>query len=343
MFIDTTGRLPPGRSRSGRMGGPLARLLLLAISLGLTAGHALAADFPTKPIRIILGYSEGGTADNLGRLVAAKLTTALGQSVIFENRPGASGNIAAQFVARSAPDGYTILFGNTAEMAINKNTMRNMGFNPDKDFTPVVLIHNVPLALLTSAKSPYKSVSQLMDAARAKPGVLSFANSGSGSPAHLGGEMLAMKSGVNMIQVPYKGASPAMIDLIGGRVDAYLLGLPGALPHVAAGTVRMLAISTSARSSISPSTPTISEAAGIDGFDFSLWGGFFVPAGTPATTVMILNKAVNKILQDPAVRAAMLQQGSEAVQNSPEEFGRFVKSQSSKYADIVKETGYKAE
>ncbi|MFN2646734.1 MAG: Bug family tripartite tricarboxylate transporter substrate binding protein [Burkholderiales bacterium] len=304
-------------------------LLVLACSV------AQAQSFPTKPIRIVLGYSTGGTADNLGRVVAEKLTPVLGQTVLIDNRPGASGNIAAQAVSKATPDGHTLLFGNTAEMAINKHLMKDMGFNPDTDFAPVVLIHNVPLGLIVSAKSPYASLKDLLDAARRESGRLTFANSGSGSPAHLASEMLALKTGVTMTQVPYKGAAPALLDLIGGRVDAYFLGLPAVTPHVKGGNVRLLAVSTAKRATSAPDTPTVAEL-GIAGFDFSLWGGLFAPAGTPAEVVTTLNHAVTEVLTRPDIQAQMAREGSDVVRTTPEEFSRFVHAESTKYGELLK-------
>jgi tripartite-type tricarboxylate transporter receptor subunit TctC len=187
------------------------RTAFLAGALGIAAASAAQAQvFPARPIRIILGYSTGGTADNLGRVIAERLGARLGQSVLIENRPGASGNIAALAVANAAPDGYTLLFGNTAEMAINKHIMKDMAFNPDADFAPVALIHNVPLGLIVAAKSPYRSLGEMLEAARAAPGRLTLANSGTGSPAHLAGEMLMACAKVKMVQVPYKGAAPPL-------------------------------------------------------------------------------------------------------------------------------------
>ena len=236
--------------------------LLVAIQFALLAlapFPGAAQSYPSKPIRVVLGYSTGGTADNLGRMITEKLSTALGQSVLIDNRPGASGNIAAQIVSKAPPDGHTILFGCTAEMSINQHLMKNMGFNPEADFAPVVLIHNVPLGLIVSSKSPYASLKDLLDAARRAPDKLSFANSGTGSPAHLAVEMLTNRSGVRMTQIPYKGAAPAMVDLLGGRIDAYFLGLPGVMPHVKSGNVRLLAVSTSERAGSVPDTPTVAE------------------------------------------------------------------------------------
>jgi tripartite-type tricarboxylate transporter receptor subunit TctC len=319
----------------------MLRTLLLAAALALPAA-ALAQAFPSKPVRILLGYSTGGTADNLGRVVAERLGARLGQGVVIENRPGASGNIAALAVAKAAPDGYTLLFGNTAEMAINKHLMKNMGFNPDADFAAIALIHNVPLGLIVSARSPYGSLKDLLDQARAAPGRLSFANSGNGSPAHLASEMLMSRAGAKLIQIPYKGAAPAMVDLIGGRVDAYFLGVPAVMPHVKSGNVRLLAMSTAKRAAVAPEVPTVAEL-GVAGFDFSLWGGIFAPAATPREIVARLNAEIVQVLTQPEMKAQLAREGSEVVETTPESFARFVRGESRKYGDILREIDFKTE
>lgn len=313
---------------------------LLALILLSSAAHAQT--YPAKPIRILLGYSTGGTADNLGRVIAERLSQRLGLGVVIENRPGASGNIAAQAVAKSAPDGYTLLFGNTAEMAINKHVMKDMAFNPDADFAPIVLIHNVPLGLIVSAKSPHASLKDLLDSARREPGKLSFANSGNGSPAHLASEMLMSRAGVKMVQIPYKGAAPALVDLIGGRVDAYFLGIPAVMPHVKGGNVRMIAVSTARRAAVSPDVPTVAEL-GIAGFDFSLWGGMFAPVATPKDVVAKLNAEFMQVLTQPEMKAQLAREGSEVVETTPDSFARFVQGESRKYAELLRTIDYKAE
>jgi tripartite-type tricarboxylate transporter receptor subunit TctC len=316
-------------------------MLLLACALALPL-QGQAQVFPAKPIRIVLGYSTGGTADNLGRVVAERLSARLGQGVVIDNRPGASGNIAALAVAKAIPDGYTLLFGNTAEMAINKHIMKDMAFNPDADFAPIALIHNVPLGLIVSAKSPHGSLKDLLGSARAAPGQLSFANSGNGSPAHLASEMLMSRAGVKMIQIPYKGAAPAMLDLIGGRVDAYFLGIPAVMPHVKGGNVRMIAVSTVRRAAVSPEVPTVAEL-GIAGFDFSLWGGILAPATTPKEIVNRLNSEILQVLTQPEMKAQLAREGSEVVETTPESFARFVQGESRKYAELLRDINYKAE
>ena len=314
-------------------------LLMIALPL-VAAAQSYPLSYPSKPIRIVLGYSTGGTSDNLGRMMTDKLTAALGQSVLIDNRPGASGNIAAQIVAKAAPDGYTLLYGNTGEMGINPHLMKDMGFDPLADFVPIVLIHNVPLGLIVSSQSPYTSFENFLEAARREPGKLSFASSGNGTPAHLAIEMLMSKTGTKFIHVPYKGAAPALLDLIGGRLDAYFLGLPGVTPQVKGGKVRLLAVTTLERAGSAADTPTVAEL-GIPGYNFSLWGGFFAPAGTPAEIVTRINREVLQVLGQPSVKAQMGEQGSDVVRTTPQEFGRFVQSELKKYGEIVRTSGLK--
>ena len=313
---------------------------LLAASLALLPLSGAAQGYPSKPIRIVLGYSTGGTSDNLGRMITDKLTAAFGQTVLIDNRPGASGNIAAQIVSKAAPDGYTLLYGNTGEMAINPHLMKDMGFDPLADFVPIVLIHDVPLGLIVASQSPYSSFENFLDAARRAPGKLSFASSGNGTPAHLAIEMLMSKTGVKFVHVPYKGAAPALLDLIGGRLDAYFLGLPGVTPQVKGGKVRLLAVTTAARAGSAAGTPTVAEH-GLPGFSVSLWGGFFAPAGTPGEIVTRVNREVLQVLTQPDVTAQMAAQGSDVVRTTPQEFGRFVQNELKKYGEIVKGSGLK--
>jgi tripartite-type tricarboxylate transporter receptor subunit TctC len=260
--------------------------------------------------------------------------------VLIDNRPGASGNIAAQIVAKAAPDGYTLLYGNTGEMAINPHLMKDMGFDPLADFIPVVLIHDVPLGMIVSSQSPYTSFGNFLDAAKRDPGKLVFASSGNGTPAHLAIEMLMSKAGLKFVHVPYKGAAPALLDLIGGRVDAYFLGLPGVAPQVKGGKVRLLAVTTAARAGSAPDTPTVAEH-GLPGFSFSLWGGLYAPAGTPGEIVSRVNREVLQVLTQPDVTAQMAAQGSDVVRTTPQEFGRFAQNELKKYGEIVKGSGLK--
>ena len=290
-------------------------------------------------MRVLLGYSAGGTADTMLRLVGDKLSTATGQPFIVENKPGASGNIAARQAAAAQADGYTLLFGNTAEIAVNKYIMKNVGFDAAADLMAVAKIYDVPLILVVSSKKPYQNLGDLIAAARKPDSNITFASAGTGSPGHLAGEMLGKQSKVQMTHVPYKGAAPALIDVLAGRVDCYFSGITAVNQHLKAGTARALAVSSQKRSRFAPDLPTVSELINAD-FDFTLWGGLFAPTGTPANVIAILSEQVNRVLSLPEVRARIENEGSEATPGSPEQFSAFVKKQSSIYGQVVKDVNY---
>jgi len=321
-----------------------ALALATATLLGLPATSAMAQSkgYPDRPVKILFGYAPGGGADIIARLMADNLHETLNHAVIVDNRPGASANIAAQAAAHAAPDGYTLFFGTSAEIAINKQVMKDMGFDPDTDFAPIVLGFNVPLALVVGAKSPYKTLNDLIEDARRNPGKLNYASSGSGSPGHLAGEMLALRTKTTMTHVPYKGGGPALTDVIGGHVDFYFSSLNSVTQHVKAGTLRILALSSLKRSPLVPEIPTVAELM-LPGFDFTIWGGLFAPSKTPAEIITLLNRDVNLAYQKPEVKARLNAEGSEAAANTPEQFAAFVKSEIAKYAIVVKEVGYKGQ
>ncbi len=337
-------------NRALEMPKAISRRHLLAYAGGTAFASALpslgfAQSYPDKPTKILLGYSAGGTADFMLRLVAQQLAVEFGQPFVVENKPGASGNIAATQIARSvAPDGYSILFGNTAEMAVNKFFMLNTGFDVERDFAPVALAYDVPLALVVASNSPYKTLDDLMDAAK-KPGSnITFASAGRGSPGHLAGEELAKRMAPNagITHVPYKGAAPALVDVIAGHVTYYFSGVTAITQHVKSGQVRVLALSSQKRSRFMKDTPTIAELTKSD-FSFTLWGGYFAPAKTPPAIVQALNAKINKIIAMPDVTAAMEREGSEANPLSPEAFGAFVKREATRYQQVVASLGIKPE
>jgi len=276
----------------------------------------------------------------MARLIADKLREPLRQNVIVENHPGASGNIAAQIVARAPADGQTLLFGNPAEIVINKLTMKDMGFDPDADFSPIVLVFNVANVLVVPTASPYKTLVELLDAARQNPRRVTHASAGNGTPGHLAGETLALRAKAPMVHVPYKGGSQALADVIGGHVDCYFAGLSAAIPHWKGSRIRMLAMASPARASIAPEIPTVAKVA-VPGFNFPIWGGLFAPAATPREIVALLNREINKIYLQPDVQARMASEQSETQQNSPDQFAAFVKTESEKYRQVIKEIGRK--
>lgn len=320
------------------------RRILITLLTFLVAGTMSPADaqtsaYPDKPMKILLGYSPGGGADIIARLIAENLSARLHQAAIVDNRPGASGNIAAQLAARSPADGYTLLFGTSAEIAINQLVMKDMGFDPGSDFVPVVLGFNVPLALVVAAKSPYKSLADLVADAKRNPGKVNFASTGGGSPGHLAGELLATRTQTKMTHIPYKGGGAAIVDVLGGHVDFYFASLNSVTQNIKAGTLRALALSSATRSQLVPDIPTVAELL-LPGFDLTIWGGLFAPRRTSPEIVALLNRAVNEAYGTAEVKARLNAELSEVVANTPEQFGAFVKAEMSKYSQIVKEVGY---
>ena len=340
----TFARLPRGSSPAAINGiGSLAAVAALAASCVAGAVQAQAQPkFPNHALQVIVAYSPGGTGDVFARVVSEKLGAALGQSVVVENRPGAGGMIGAQMVAKAAPDGYTLLLGQTGEIAINKYLMKTRLVDPEKELAPVVLVGKVPLALVVRSEAPYLSLKDLTDAMQANTPGLSFASSGIGTPGHLAGEQLKLATHSSIVHAPYKGAGVALADLLGGHVTYFFSGMPAAIPHIRSGKLRLLAVSTASRAPSAPDTPTVAES-GQPGFDFSLWGGFFAPAGTPREVVLELNRAVNQVLAQPAVRDRLAGEGTEISANTPAQFAAFTQAETRKYEKIIRDTGVKGE
>src|SRR3954470_1355555 len=317
----------------------LSQLVLAALLAGL-ALPALAQPFPSKPVHLIVAYSPGGTGDVVARIVADKLGPALGQTVVVENRPGASGAIGATAVVNSTPDGHTLLVGQTAEIVVNQHWIKGLTYDP-KDLQPVALATVVPLALAMPGKAPYATMAEFFKAMKESGKQFSFASAGTGTPGHLAGEYLSAKLPGKLVHVPYKGAGPALNDIIGGHVDMYFPGFPSVMPLMKAGTVKALAVSSIKRSDAAPDIPTVAEATGFSDFDFSLWQGFFAPKGTPSEVVARLNTEINKILTDPETRQKLLDAGANVTPMSVNEFGAFVNAEREKYERIIRVTGVK--
>jgi tripartite-type tricarboxylate transporter receptor subunit TctC len=307
----------------------------------IAALPASAQTYPTRNITIVVGYAPGGTGDFIARIIGNKLSEKFNRTVVVENRAGASGAIAAQFVVNAKPDGHTILAGQTPEIAINPHFLKG-NLDVERDLVPIALGGVVPLALVVPKDAPYATVPDLLKAAQSSKGLL-FASAGTGTPGHFAGEVLRLASHGNMTHVPYKGASPALADLLGSHVDFYFPGFPAALPFVKSNQMKMLAVSTAQRAATAPDVPTVSEAAGIKDFDFSLWGSFFAPRGTPKEIVTQLNAAINEVLALPDIKAKMADAGADIIPMSVEEFAAFVKRESEKYQRVTKEAGIKPE
>jgi tripartite-type tricarboxylate transporter receptor subunit TctC len=299
-------------------------------------------EYPTRPVEMIVGYAPGGAGDVVARLIAEKLTVSLGKQVIVDNRPGASGAIAARMVARAEPDGQTLLVGQTAEIAVNQHLMPSLGYDAATDLQPIALAGIIPLGLVVQAASPYPSMNALLEAARSNADGLTFASAGNGTPGHLAGELLRVRTRGNLTHVPYKGGGPALTDVLGGHVDFFFSGLPGAMPHVSAGNLKVLAVSTAKRSSSNPDIPTVAES-GVADFDLGLWVGFFAPKATSREIVELLNGKINEILMAPEMQQRLKEQGLEVASMSVDETAAFVTAEIAKYGDIVKATGVKGE
>jgi tripartite-type tricarboxylate transporter receptor subunit TctC len=316
-------------------------IAIMAAAFAVAALPARAQTYPTRTVHLIVPYAPGGTGDIVARVISDKLAAALGQSVVVENRPGASGAIGSKGVATSAPDGHTLLVGQTGEMAINQHWSKGLSYDPEKDLQPIALATVVPLALVVPGRASYSTVAEMLQVSASRG--LSFASAGTATPGHFAGEVLKLKTKSNLAHVPYNGAGPALNDLLGGHVDLFFSGFPAAVPHVKSGTLKLLAVSSAKRSGVAPDVPTVAEASGIAGFDITLWQGFFAPRGISTQIVARLNAEINKILVQPDVKAKLLEAGADVMPISVDQFGSFVKSESEKFLQIIKEADLKPE
>jgi tripartite-type tricarboxylate transporter receptor subunit TctC len=306
----------------------------------MSSGACAADDYPSHPIRMIVGFAPGGGTDLTARPVALKLSELLKQQVIVENRPGAAGNIATEQVARAAPDGYTILMGTIAALAINPSLYGNLKYDPEADFSPVIQVVDATNVLVLHPSVHVNSVQELIALARQKS--LSAGSSGIGATGHLSIELFNLMAGVKLVHVPYKGGGPAMTDLVGGQVQLIFATAASAIPQIKAGRIKGIAVTTLKRSALMPDLPTLSEA-GLAGFDANNWYGLVVPAKTPRAIVELLNAEVSKVLHMPDVKAALFTQGLDAAPGTPEQFGAYMKSERAKWAKVIRESGAKPE
>jgi len=317
----------------------LKACVLAALALSASA-HAQV--YPAKPVRMIVAYPPGGGTDIVGRMVAQKLGETLGQSVLVENRGGASGNIGTELAARAVPDGYTILMGNVAPNAINVSLFKNLPFDPVADFVPVSLVASTPNILVVHPSIPARTVKEVIALAKAKPRTLNFASAGVGSSSHLAGELFRILAGADIVHVPYKGAGPAIVDVLSGQVQLYFATMPAAMPHVKSGKLAPVAVTSSRRSQALPDLPTTAEA-GVPGYEASTWYGVLAPAHTPAAVIARLHENIVKILAVSETRARLADQGFEPVGNSPEEFGAYIKSEIAKWGKVIGDAGIRPE
>jgi len=314
---------------------------LLGVAALAVAAGASAQAFPSKPIRLIVPFPPGGAVDFYARVVQQPLSEALGQTVVIENKAGASGMVGAEFVAKSPPDGHTLLLGNIASLAINVGIYAKMPYDPLKDLTPVVRTVDVNYVLVTHPSVPVKSVNELVAHAKANPGKLAYGSAGSGSLPHLATELFKARTGTDLAHVPYKGGGPMVTDLLGGTIQVVIGDQANLMPHVATGKLVALAVASPKRSPNAPALPTIGES--LAGFEATAWQGVVGPAGMPADAVRKLNEAFNKVMAMPEVRAKLAGGGLDVVGGTPDEFARFIASEVAKWTKIAKDVGAKAD
>jgi len=308
-----------------------------AILIGCCTLQAVAADYPVKPIRLVVPFPAGGPVDITARTLAPRLTEALGQRIVVDNRGGAGGILGSDIVAKSPADGHTLLLCTTGN-AINVSLVKNLPYNIRKDFTAVSMIAIITSILVVHPALPVKSVKELITLAKNKPDALSYASTGNGAPTHLAGELFKNMAGVKMLHVPYKGASLALVDLISGHVQLSFISAPGSMQHVEAGRLRLLAVTNAKRSLLLPDVPTISEA-GLRGYESEGWHGLFTPAGTPKPAVDRIYKEFSAALRDPKINASLLAGGAEPVGMPPEQFAVKLNTEIEKWAKVVKNAG----
>ncbi len=308
-----------------------------AITLFLAASLAQAQAWPSRPVKLVVPFSPGGFTDVVARILGQKLTESLGQPVVIENKPGAGSTIGSDYVAKSKPDGYTLVMVSTTQVS-SPWLYKSMPYDVFKDFTPIMKLVEGPYVLIANPKLPVKSVADLLALAKAQPGKLDYASSGNGSAQHLVGAMFATMGGVQINHVPYKGSGQAMQDIVGGQVQLGFVGMPNALPYIPSGRLRALAVTTRKRSPDLPDVPTMDEA-GIKGYDATIWLGLLGPAGLPRDIVIRLNNEITKALSSAETRKLILAAGVEVSTSSPEEFTALLRSEYDKWGKVVKETG----
>jgi len=314
-----------------------------AVLLGLAgAWQARAQDYPNRPIMPVIPFAPGGSTSIVGRVIADKMSQLLGQGIVVDNRPGAGGTVGTKAVAKSEPDGYTILLGYTGTLAIGPSLYRNAGYDPRKSFAPIGLIGNAPSVLAVHPSFPANSVAELIAYARANPGKVNFGSAGVGSVNHITGEYFARSAGITLVHIPYKGTGPALTDLLGGHIPMALAPIPAVHANVAAGLLRALAVTGKTRSGLLPDVPTISEA-GLTGFEASLYYGLVAPAGTPQAIIERLSKALQAALVSDEVKKQLALDGTEITFGTPEEYAAFIDRDEKKWAELVKASGVEQE
>jgi len=312
-----------------------------SLAASLIAAAALA-QYPAKPIRLIVPFAAGGGNDSVARLVGKHLSDSLGQQLVIDNRPGAGGVLGAEFAAKAVPDGYTLFLGGVGSHAVNPNLNDSLPYDPIRDFAPVALLAQAPLVLVVHPSVPADSIKALVTLARSRPRQLNYASNGNGSSSHLAAVMFDSMTGVDMVHVPYKGLSPALTDLLSGRVQLMFSSVVAILPHIKAGKLRGLAVTGSRRLASMPNLPTIAES-GLPGYEASSWYGVLAPAGTPREIVARLNSELVKALAQPEVRAGLLAEGAEPIGGSPEQFAAHIRSEMERLGKLIREAKIRLE
>ena len=325
----------------------LAQGAALAIILSGAGWAQAQTAWPSKPVKIVVPFAPGGTTDLLARAVAPELSRAFGQQFVVENRAGAGGNVGAEAVSKSAPDGYTILMGTVGTHGINRALYPKLPYDPFKDFAPITLVAAVPNVMVVNADKAkalnINNVSDFIKAAKSRPGQFNMASSGNGTSIHLTGELFKSQTGIFMAHIPYRGSGPALLDLMGGSMDVMFDNLPSAMPLIKSGKLKALAVTSGQRSGAMPDLPTIEEAAGLKGFEASSWFGLLAPAGTPVDIVNRIQQEVAKSLNTPAIKEKMLAQGAIPSGNTPAQFATLIESEHKKWAVVVKASGAKVD
>jgi len=317
-------------------------VLRAAVAVALVLGHGvvLAQAWPAKSVRIVVPFPPGGGLDFFARVTSPKLQEQLGQQMVVDNRSGAGGMIGAETVAKATPDGYTVLFASSAEITINQHLYPKMAYDSTRDFAPVSYAAHAALLFSVHPSVPAKSLKDVIALARARPGELAYASAGTGGVQHLAGELLKSLAKVNIVHIPYKGAGPAVVDMVGGQVSMGFTALPSSISHARSGRLRPIAVTSTKRSEAAPELPTFTEL-GFPGIDLVVWYGVLYPARTPAEIVARMSTEVNRAVQATDVKAKLLQQGVEAVGTSPEQFAKFMQSEIVRYGAIIKASGAK--
>jgi len=320
---------------------PILKKLLFAAAmfgLGISAASAQAQTFPNRPITLVIPFAPGGSTTIVGRGVADKMGELLGEKVVVDNRPGAGGTVGTKAVAKSEPDGYTLVLGYTGTLAIGPSLYKNVGYDPRKDFAPIGMIGNAPNSLVVNPSFPAKTLADLIAYAKANPGKVNFGSAGAGTASHITGEYFARSAGITLVHIPYKGTGPELTDLLGGHIPMAFAPIPASHPNVTAGKLRALAVTSTIRSSLMPDVPTMAEA-GLPGFDASLYYGLAAPAGTPKPVIDKLNKALREALASDEVKRQLGADGTEITPGTPEDYADLIDKDEKKWSQLLKASG----